>query len=107
VKFVWLVECETNFQQLKHLLTNAPILNILDPKKYFLVYIDACKEGLHGVFMQEGQMILYESRKLNDHEKRYATHDLELASIVHSLKIWRHYLLGRIFVLMKYHFGLK
>jgi hypothetical protein len=57
--------------------------------------------------MQEGRMIFYESRKLNDHEKRYATHDFEIASIVHTLQIWRHYFLGRMFFLMKDHCGLK
>jgi hypothetical protein len=56
--------------------------------------------------MQEGHVILYESRKLNENEQCY-THDLELASIVHALKMWRNYLLGRIFVLMTYHYGLK
>jgi hypothetical protein len=25
----------------------------------------------------------------------YPTHDLELAAIVHALKIWRHYLMGK------------
>jgi hypothetical protein len=35
------------------------------------------------------------------------THDLELTTIVHALKTWRHYLLRRRFVLMKYHYGLK
>jgi hypothetical protein len=35
------------------------------------------------------------------------THDLELATIVHALKMWRHYLLGRKFVLMTNHCGLR
>jgi len=35
------------------------------------------------------------------------THDLELVAIVHALKMWRHYLLGRIFVLMTDHCGLR
>jgi hypothetical protein len=35
------------------------------------------------------------------------THDLELVSIVHALKMWRHYLLGRKFVLMIDHCGLR
>jgi hypothetical protein len=30
---------------------------------------------------------------LKDHEQRYPTHDLELAAVVHALKIWRHYLI--------------
>jgi hypothetical protein len=57
--------------------------------------------------MQEGCVILYESKKLNEHEINYMTHDLELAAIVHDLKMWRHYLLGRIFVLMIHHYGLR
>lgn len=35
------------------------------------------------------------------------THDLELAAIVHALKMWRHYLLGRKCILMTDHGGLK
>jgi hypothetical protein len=38
--------------------------------------------------MQEGQVINYESQKLNEHEQRYVTHDLDLATIVHALKMW-------------------
>jgi hypothetical protein len=52
-------------------------------------------------------VICYESRKLNKHEVNYVTHDLELAVIVHALKMWRHYLLGRKFVLMTDHYGLR
>ena len=33
-------------------------------------------------------------RQLRKHEITYPTHDLELAAVVHALKIWRHYLLG-------------
>jgi hypothetical protein len=57
--------------------------------------------------MQEGHVILYESIKLNEYEINYVTHNLELVSIVHALKMWRHYLLSRIFVLMTGHSGLR
>jgi hypothetical protein len=57
--------------------------------------------------MHEEHVIFNESGKLNEHEINYVTHDLELASIVHALKMCRHYLLGRRFVLMKNHFGLR
>jgi len=52
-------------------------------------------------------VICYESRKMKEHEKNYVTHDLELASIVHALKMWRHYLMGRRFELRTDHCGLK
>jgi hypothetical protein len=57
--------------------------------------------------MQEGNVICYESIKSNAHEINYVTHELELAAIVHSLKMWRHYLLGQRFVLMTDHYGLR
>ncbi|KAI3724605.1 hypothetical protein L2E82_36388 [Cichorium intybus] len=44
--------------------------------------------------MQRGKVIAYASRQLKDPEKKYTTHDLELAAIVFALKIWRHYLYG-------------
>jgi hypothetical protein len=57
LNFVWWSKCETKFQWLKHLLTNAPILKTSYLEKYFLVSIDACKEELGGVLMQEGHVI--------------------------------------------------
>ena len=57
--------------------------------------------------MQDNHVICYESRKLKEHEKNYATHDLELAAIVHALKIWRHYLLEKRFEFRTNHMSLK
>ena len=57
--------------------------------------------------MQDNQVVSYKSRKLKEHEKNYATHDIELTAIVHDLKMWRHYLTGRIFELRTNHCGLK
>ena len=52
-------------------------------------------------------MICYESIKLKEHEKNYATHDLELEAIVDALKMWRHYLMGKKFEVKIDHCGLK
>jgi hypothetical protein len=107
IKFEWTSECEENFNLLKELLTSAPVLKIVDPNESFVVCTDACKEGLGGVLTQNGHVIGYESRNLKEHERNYATHDLELASIVHTLKMWRHYLMGKRFELRTDHSGLK
>jgi hypothetical protein len=90
VKFIWTSECEEIFQEIKYLLTNAPVLKIAKPNKEFLVCIDSCKEGLGGVLMQDRHVICYESKKLNEHEVNYVTHDMELDAIVHALNMWRH-----------------
>jgi hypothetical protein len=107
VKFEWTPKCEESFQQLKNILTSAPILKIADPDEDFVVCTDACKEGLGGVLSQKDHVVCFESRKLKEHERNYATHDLELATIVHALKMWRHYLMGKRFELRTYHCGLK
>lgn len=44
------------------------MLKIVDPKKEFVVCTDACKKGFRRVLMQDGQVVCYESRKLNEHE---------------------------------------
>jgi hypothetical protein len=57
--------------------------------------------------MQEEKVIYYESKKMNKHEHNHVTHDQDIATIVHALKMWRHYLLGRIFFLMTDHCSIK
>jgi hypothetical protein len=52
-------------------------------------------------------VVCYELRKLEEHERIYATHELELTTIVHALNMWRHYLMGKIFELRTNHSGMK
>ena len=42
--------------------------------------------------MQDGKVVAYASRQSKPREQNYPTHDLELATVVFALKIWRHYL---------------
>ncbi|KAK1628022.1 hypothetical protein QYE76_002337 [Lolium multiflorum] len=94
-KFIWTDECEASFQELKQRLVSAPVLCLPDINKDFQVYCDASRQGLGGVLMQDGKVVCYASRQLKKHERNYPTHDLELASVVHALKVWRHYLMGK------------
>ncbi|XP_070046850.1 uncharacterized protein [Nicotiana tomentosiformis] len=47
-----------------------------------------------GVLMWDGRVIAFVLNQLKPYGKNYPVHDLELASIVHTLTIWRHYLYG-------------
>jgi hypothetical protein len=58
-----------------------------DMVKSFSIYYDASGQGLGCVLMQDGYVIEYASRQLRKHEVHYSTHDLELAAVVHALKI--------------------
>jgi hypothetical protein len=106
-KFQWTDECEVSFQELKKRLVSAPILCLPDLEKEFQVYCDASRLGLGSVLMQGGKVVAYASRKLKKHETNYPTHDLELASVVHSLKTWRHYLMGKRCEVFTDHKSLK
>jgi hypothetical protein len=57
--------------------------------------------------MQEGQVVCYAFQQLRKHEENYPTHDLELAAVVHALKIWRHYLIGHRCKIYSDHKSLK
>jgi hypothetical protein len=65
-----------------------------DSSKPFDVYCDTSGTGLGCVLMQDNRVIAYASRALRSHEQNYPTRDLELAVVVHALKMWRHYLMG-------------
>jgi hypothetical protein len=93
-EFKWTDACQDSFEVLKRRLTTAPVLVMPDLQKGFDIYCDASRQGLGCVLMQEGYVIAYASRQLRKHEQNYPTHDLELAAVVHALKIWRHYIMG-------------
>jgi hypothetical protein len=88
-------------------LTTALILAMPDMEKLFSIYCDASGQGLGCVLMQDGHAVAYASQQLRKHEVNYLTHDLELAIVVHTLKIWRHYLMGKRCDLYMDHKSLK
>jgi hypothetical protein len=87
VKFVWSEACDKAFRKLRELLTSAPVLAQPDNSRAYDVYCDASDTGLSCVLMQENRVIAYASRALRPHENNYPTHDLELAGVVHALKM--------------------
>jgi hypothetical protein len=94
-KFEWMPVCEASFQELKKRLMTAPILVMSDMEKLISIYCDVSGQELGCVLMQDGHVVAYASRQLKKHKAHYLTHDFELAVVVHALKIWRHYLMGK------------
>ena len=88
-------------------MTTAPVLIIPEQGKGYVVYCDACKEGLGCVLMQSERAVAYASRQLKVHEHNYPTHGLELGAVVFALKILRHYLFGEKFEVFSDHKSLK
>ena len=86
------------FEDLKKAVTKEPLLVLPYHTKTFEVHIDASEFSIGGVLMQERHLIAFESRKLNDTERRYTIQEKEMMAIVHCLWTWRHYLLGSHFI---------
>ena len=107
VKFEWDDLCEKAFQELKRRLTSALILIVPEYRRRYNVYCDASRDKLGCVLMQSERVVAYGSRQLKNHEQNYPTHDLELATIVFSLKIWRHYLYDEQFEVFSDHKSLR
>ena len=95
VKFEWDDLCEREFQKMR--LTSAPNMIIPERGPMYTIYYDALKDELGCVLRQSRRVVAYGSRQLKIHERNYPTHDMELATIVFALKIWRHYLYGEQF----------
>jgi hypothetical protein len=107
VKFQWSEACEKSFLELKERLTTVPILAVPSGSGGYIVYCDASRVRLGYVLMQHGKVIAYASRQLKKHERNYPTHDLEMAAVIFSLKIWRHYLYGETCEIFTDHKSLK
>ena len=58
----------------------------------FEVYYDASGRGLGCVLTQNWNLVAYVTKQFMSHEVNYLTHDLELATILFALKMWRLYL---------------
>ena len=86
--FLWTEAAEQAFEQVKALITQAPILRLPDFGKVFKVACDALGVGIRGVLIQEGHPIEYFSEKLNDMRLRYSTYNREFYAIIQALKHW-------------------
>ena len=74
------------------------MLKLPDFEAMFEVQTYASDFTICGVLTQDGHPIAYESRKLQDRERRYPMHEKEMTVVVHCLQVWRHYLLGKTFM---------
>ncbi|MCO5567194.1 hypothetical protein L7F22_020882 [Adiantum nelumboides] len=104
---IWNEHLDESFNKLKHLVTTAPMLHIVDPSKPFVVETDASDYALGAALYQDGRSVEFESKKLSDAEMRYPMYEKELYVVIHALKKWRHYLYGSKFIAWTDHHSLR
>ncbi|XP_063438199.1 uncharacterized protein LOC134719148 [Mytilus trossulus] len=81
----WDKEQEDAFQELRHHLSNPPVLGFPEYQNPFELHTDACLTGLGAVLyqLQEGKkrVIAYASRGLSKSERNYPVHKLEFLAL--------------------------
>ncbi|RVW30894.1 Transposon Tf2-12 polyprotein [Vitis vinifera] len=77
----WSMQCQMAFESLKEAISTEPVLRLPDLDLPFEVQTDASDRALGGVLVQEGHPVAFESRKLNNAEQRYSTHEKEMTVV--------------------------
>lgn len=80
-------------------MTQAPILHLPDFTKPFVLQTDASDLGMGAVLHQNNHPIAFLSKKFCPKLLHASTYVRELHAITTAVKKWRHYLLGRHFII--------
>ena len=111
-EFKWTPECESAFNTLQSALVSPDIMAYpLNDSGEFILDTDACDVGIGAVLSQKQddveRVISYASRTLNKAERNYCVTDRELLAVKYFVEYFKHYLLGRTFVVRSDHQALK
>ena len=100
--FVWSDLVAQAFQQLKLAIFNPQVLALLDFSKTFTVECDASLFGLDAILMQDPKPIAFYSQVLKGSSLALSTYEKEFLAVVVAIQKWRHYLVGKPFVIKTY-----
>jgi len=105
--FTWTAEAEAAFLALKTVLITAPLLQLPDFTKRFVVDCDASGAGFGAVLHQGDGAIAFFSRPVAPHHAKLPAYERELIGLVKAVRHWRPYLWGRAFTVRTDHWSLK
>ncbi|CAI6374637.1 unnamed protein product [Macrosiphum euphorbiae] len=83
------------FNVLKCALTSEPLLQYFDLNKKCTLSVDASKDGLGAVLLQNDYPVAYASKTLNDTQKQYAQIEKELLAILYGCERFKQYIYGK------------
>lgn len=96
--FAWNAEAATAFEFLKRAVTSAPVLALPNFSIPFEIECDASGIGVGAVLMQNRHAIAYFSKAFSGARLSKSAYEKELMALVLAIQNWRHYLLGRKFL---------
>ena len=104
-QFQWSRECQAAFEELKSILTKAPVLSYPLPDGQFVLDTDASNVGIGAVLSQyqhgQERVIGYFSKTLAKPERNYCVTRRELLAVVKATRHFYKYLYGRRFLCLE------
>ena len=94
VEFKWSEEQDKAMEEIKKLVTTAPILAYYNPKKELVIQCDASSTGLGAVILQDGKPLGYASRALSLLQNASMHRLKECLAIMFSLERFHQYTFG-------------
>ncbi len=80
--YEWNEACNEAFETLKNILVKTLVLNLLNFDKDLEIHSYASNFVIGGVLVQDGRPVTFKSKKLNEMEQKWTTHEKEM---------WVHY----------------
>lgn len=84
------------FNDLKHVVCNAPILSYYDVRKPIVLTVDASKDAVGACLLQEGKPVAYASKSLTDTQKNWSQIEKELFAIWFGCSRFHQYVYGQV-----------
>lgn len=103
VNFEWGKNQQESFETLKRDLTSDKVMAYFDATKQTVMIVDASPLGLGALLTQDGKVISYGSRALNDVETRYSQTEREALAVVWGYEHFHLYLFGNQFKIISDH----
>lgn len=93
--FFWGNKQEKSFNNLKKILSTAPMLAFPHFDKLFEVKFNTSIVGIGAILFQEGHPLKFFSEKLNKTKSKWTTFELEFYVVIEARKHWEHHLIQR------------
>jgi len=103
----WSGECDEAFRQLKRILSEGPVLRVVDLKRKFILQTDASDVGMGAALLQEHEdgvfPVAFASKKFTNAECNYSVIERECLAMVWGIQKFYCYLYGVQFVVETDH----
>lgn len=105
--FYWSEEAGLAFQALKQALAYAPVLQLPNFTKPFIVECDASGLSFGAILHQGGGLVAFFNRAIAPRHAKLAVYERELIGLIQAVRHWHPYLWGHSFLVCTNHYSLK